>query len=188
PQPVEVKVGFVELPGGSKMFNYALNRWDDRTADESIHVPIVPLEGRLGVVMKSSPHTSVAFELLAWLAGDNWGTRVASASTATTLYRRSQQRDAAQWVEMGIDRSTAHDYGQLAGHAASHSVWVDGLRIPGWPEYYAALDDAVAKALRGEASATDALKTAAETFATISDRLGVETQRAAYRRNLGLEP
>ena len=187
-EPVDVKVGFAELPGGAKMFNFASQRWDDRTADESVHVPIVPLEGRLGVVCKGSAHAAAAFDLLTWLAGEKWGTRVASTSAATTLYRRSQQKDAAQWVEPGVDRAAAHDYGKVAGEAASRSVWVDALRIPGWQEYYAALDEAVQHAVRGEASATAALEAAAERFQVISERLGVDSQRAAYRRNLGLQP
>ncbi len=36
------------------MFNYASRKWDARTADESVHVPVVPLEGRVGIV-RSAP-------------------------------------------------------------------------------------------------------------------------------------
>ncbi len=183
-----MKVGFAELPGAAQMFNFASQRWDERTADESIHVPVVPLEGRLGVVVKGSPHATAAFGLLTWLAGEKWGTRVASASAATTLYRRSQQKEASEWVEPGLDRGAAGEYARVVGEAASRSVWVDALRIPGWEEYYAALDEAVGQAVRGEAKPAEALAKAAERFEAISERLGVDNQRAAYRRNLGLEP
>jgi multiple sugar transport system substrate-binding protein len=187
-EPVDVKVGFAELPGGAKMFNFSSQHWDDRTADESVHVPVVPLEGRLGVVVKGSPHAAAAFELLVWLAGEKWGTRVASASPATTLYRRSQQKSAADWVEPGVDRGAAREYGQVVAEAEGRSVWVAALRIPGWEEYYAALDEAVERAVLGEATAAAALEAAAVRWASISERLGVDQQRAAYRRSLGLEP
>jgi ABC-type glycerol-3-phosphate transport system substrate-binding protein len=187
-EPVDVKVGFAELPGAAKMFNFSSQRWDDRTADESVHVPVVPLEGRMGVVVKGSPHAAAALDLLTWLAGEKWGTRVASASAATTLYRRSQQKDAAAWVEPGIDRGPAREYAQVVGEAGGRSVWVAALRIPGWDEYYAALDEAVERAVRGEAKPAEALEAAAERWASISERLGVDRQRAAYRRSLGLEP
>jgi multiple sugar transport system substrate-binding protein len=170
------------------MFNFSSQRWDDRTADESVHVPVVPLEGRLGVVVKGSPHSAAAFDLLAWLAGEKWGTRVASASQATTLYRRSQQKEATAWVEPGVDRGAARDYAQVVGEAEGRSVWVAALRIPGWEEYYAALDEAVDKAVRGETKPAEALETAAQRWESISERLGVDRQRAAYRRSLGLEP
>jgi multiple sugar transport system substrate-binding protein len=187
-EPIDVKVGFAELPGAAKMFNFSSQRWDDRTADESVHVPVVPLEGRLGVVVKGSPHSAAAFDLLAWLAGEKWGTRVASASQATTLYRRSQQKEATAWVEPGVDRGAARDYAQVVGEAEGRSVWVAALRIPGWEEYYAALDEAVDKAVRGETKPAEALETAAQRWESISERLGVDRQRAAYRRSLGLEP
>ena len=98
--------------------------------DESVHVPIVPLEGRLGVVVKGSPHATAAFGLLTWLAGEKWGTRVASVSAATTLYRRSQQKDAPEWVEPGVDPAAAREYARVVGEAASRSVWVDALADP----------------------------------------------------------
>ena len=44
------------------MFNFSSQRWDDRTTDESVHVPVVPIEGRLGAVVKGSPHAAAAFD------------------------------------------------------------------------------------------------------------------------------
>ena len=114
---VDVKVGFAELPGGSQMFNFASGRWDERTADESVHVPLVPLEGRLGVVIKGSEHASAAFGLLTWLAGEKWGTRVSSVSAATTLYRRSQQKEVSEWVEPDLERSAAREYARVVTEA-----------------------------------------------------------------------
>ncbi len=110
---VGVKVGFAELPGGTQMFNFASDRWDERTADESIHVPIVPLDGRLGVVLKGSEHETAALGLLTWLAGEKWGTRVSSASVATTLYRRSQLKEVAEWVEPDLERGAAREYAKV---------------------------------------------------------------------------
>ncbi|HEY1786083.1 MAG TPA: hypothetical protein VGG30_11060, partial [Pirellulales bacterium] len=66
-EEIDVKVGFAELPGAAQMFNFASGKWDDRTAEESVHVPLVPMTGRLGVVLKSSQHQETAFDLLAWL-------------------------------------------------------------------------------------------------------------------------
>jgi multiple sugar transport system substrate-binding protein len=182
------KVGFAELPGATEMYNYASARWDDRTEEESMHVPVIPLEGRLGVVLKSSPRTEAAFNLLVFLSDEKWGTRVASASTATTLYRRSQRANVAQWVENGIDRTASRQYAQVVSDTMSRSVWVDALRIAGAAEYEAALDEAVDQARAGTATPSEALSAAVEKWKAISDRLGIDRQRAAYRRGLGLEP
>ena len=168
------------------MFNFASGRWDDRTADESVHVPVVPIEGRLGVVVKGSPHAAAAFDLLTWLAGEKWGTRVASASAATTLYRRSQQKDASEWVEPGLDRSRCPRVwpggrrgrrrdrcgSTHCGFPAGRNITRPWTKRSGGP-----------CAARRQPTAT--LEAAAERFASISERLGVDRQRAAYRRSLG---
>ncbi len=151
-------------------------------------MPVIPLAGRLGVVLRGSPRADAAFNLLVFLSGEKWGTRVASASSATTLYRRSQRANVAKWVEAGIDRAASRPYAQVVSDAMSRSVWVDSLRIAGAGEYEAALDAAVDLALKGEATPAKALSAAAEKWQAISDRLGLDRQRAAYRRSLGLEP
>ena len=61
------------------------------------------------------------------------------------------------------------------------------LRIPGRDQYLLALDQAVADALAGQ-DARAALETAANRWREITTQLGLEKQRAAYRRSLGLAP
>ena len=62
------------------------------------------------------------------------------------------------------------------------------LGIPGQEKYLAALDAAVADAVRGERSAADALADAAAKWREITTELGVDAQRKAYRNSLGLQP
>jgi len=57
-------------------------------------------------------------------------------------------------------------------------------RIPGGEEYLAALDRAVDQALSGERSAEEALSAAAAGWRAINERLGVDSQREAYRHSL----
>jgi multiple sugar transport system substrate-binding protein len=59
-------------------------------------------------------------------------------------------------------------------------------RIPGVDEYLDVLSRAVEDAMQGNRSPTDALKSAAEQWNGITDRLGRETQRAAYSNHLGI--
>jgi hypothetical protein len=55
------------------------------------------------------------------------------------------------------------------------------------PEYLPALDDAVAAAVGGKKKPKDAPTDAAAKWQRITERLGVEQQRSAYRHSLGLE-
>jgi multiple sugar transport system substrate-binding protein len=71
--------------------------------------------------------------------------------------------------------------------AASKLQQFVSLRLPGRDEYLAALDAAVAQAVAGDAKPADALATAAAKWREITARIGLENQRRALRRDLGLE-
>jgi multiple sugar transport system substrate-binding protein len=60
------------------------------------------------------------------------------------------------------------------------------LRIPGGFEYYDALDVAVQKALAGQSTVEEALDDAAAQWEKITDRIGRDGQRAAYKAAMGL--
>ena len=61
------------------------------------------------------------------------------------------------------------------------------LRLPGRDDYLAALDSAVEQAIAGDVKPADALATAATKWREITERIGIEIQRRALRRDLGLE-
>ena len=67
-----------------------------------------------------------------------------------------------------------------------HEQWLGAVCLPGRSEYLAALDAAVAAAVRGEKPA-DALRQGGRPMAKITERLGLDRQRTAYRHSLGLE-
>ena len=60
------------------------------------------------------------------------------------------------------------------------------LRIPGGFEYYDALDVAVQKALAGQLGVKEALDEAAAQWERITDRIGRDGQREAYKAAMGL--
>ena len=181
------EIAFAQLPGAPQCYNFATHRWDQRKADEPIHVPLVPVAGCLGAVTKDSANAQGAFQLLFWLSGPQWGTEVAATCAATTLYRHSQTAASQKWVDAGTSAAAARQYAAVAGDALSQPVWVHGLRFAGWQQYEAALDTAVQQALAGEQTPQAALSAAAATWNEISARLGKEKQLAAYRRSLGLD-
>ena len=184
---VMAQIGFAELPGAEQSFNFATHSWDARTADEPIHVPLTPIAGRLGAVVKNSANADAAFRLLSWLSGPKWGTQVSASSAATSLYRKSQADSPQKWVESGAPVAVARQYAAVAGRALSRPVWFHALRIPGCHEYQAALDVAVEQALAGEQKPDEALHSAAKNWREISERLGVDRQLKAYRASLGLD-
>ena len=183
-----VATAFVELPGSPKVYNFAAERWDQRGDEESQRVTLLGLAGRLGSIAEQAAHPDNAFQLLAWLSGPQWGTQVSTASRATTVYRRSQLHSPQSWVETSTNVEAAQQYVRGVNTALNRQQWLDAVRLPGHARYLAALDQAVAQAVEGSKSPADALTQAAAEWRTITADLGLEAQRQAYRKSLGLDP
>ncbi|HJT35197.1 MAG TPA: extracellular solute-binding protein [Pirellulales bacterium] len=185
-QPGQWEVGFIELPGSSDVYNPKIRAWEMRRADEPQHVPLLGISGRIGSVSKSSEHDDATWRLLAWLSGPKWGDRVATASRATTVYRRSQIDAGPQWGDARLGDAAATEYVEVVERSLSAVEVLGAPRLRGRRQYLKALDEAVERTLRGEASSQEALQSAAAAWTQITDELGREQQRAAYRRSLGL--
>jgi len=181
-----IRVGFVELPGSRRVYNLSGYTWDHRTDDEDPKVTLLPIAGRIGTVIAKSAHRDAAFQLLLWLTDDAMSPQGSPSSPDTTLFRQSHLKLTAAWVEKPVSAAAALQYGESTAASLGREQWLDALRLPGRSEYLAALDEAVHVAVRGEKAPLDALLQAAEAWSKITERLGKESQRAAYRRSLGL--
>ncbi len=179
-----LEIGFTELPGSSDVYNPKTRHWEQRR--ESRHVPLLGISGRIGCVSAKSKHHDAAWQLLAWLSGPKWSDRVAAESAAVTVYRRSQLNASEQWVDVSIGGPAALEYAQVVERSLNAEEGLSAPRIPGRRRYLEALDQAVAQAVRDETTSQAALDAAAAAWAEITAELGLERQRAAYRRSLGL--
>jgi len=182
-----IEVGFCELPGSRDVYDVATQSWQRRTEDEDWHVPLLCVAGRLGVVSAEADHPAAALQLLSWLSGRHFSRQVCAASRATTLLRRSHLDDPRRWVEKPVSTAAAAGYGELTARSLMRQQWVFALRIPGRSEYMAALDTAVNAVVKGGESPAEALQQAAAQWDQITERLGVERQKAAYLHSLALE-
>jgi multiple sugar transport system substrate-binding protein len=191
PPAASVAPSFSELPGETDVYNFANATWELRTEADGDRVTLLGLAGRQASISANTANSREAFQLLGWLSGKKWGGdigSVSSASAATTLYRRSQLRAPAPWVDAGTDTEAARVYGETVRDALSRPSHLFVPRIPGHDRYLASLDAAAAEALAGQATAAEALAKAATAWETITDELGRDEQRRAYRQSLGLEP
>lgn len=186
--PEGMEAAVVPLPGSVEVFRSQAEAWESRIAGEPLRVPLVGLSGRLGVVSSHSAHPEAAAQLLLWLASDDWSDEVARASASTTLFRRIHLQQPGKWVEPPMRSASASQYAEVVVDNCQTEQWFDAPRIPGRADYLAALDAAVARAVRGEASPAESLSQAASEWQSITDRLGRDAQKQAYARSLGLSP
>jgi ABC-type glycerol-3-phosphate transport system substrate-binding protein len=186
-QPPPPAIGYAELPGSSQVYNISNSTWEKRPEGESELVPLLGFSGRLGSVTSGSSSPADAFQLLAWLSGREWGATVSRASSATSLYRRSQLVAPQGWVDPLMPLESARQYAEVERDAMTRQAFLFVPRIPGGPRYLEALEAAVGDALAGKKSPADALGHCADEWRKITAELGVESQAAAYRCSLGLE-
>jgi multiple sugar transport system substrate-binding protein len=190
-EPVRFPVRFAELPGSPEVFEPGLG-WEQRTAEEDPRVPLLSTAGRLGSVALGSPRSRSAAGVLAWLArrrsvagvGQNAG----PISAATSMYRSSQLQHAPLWVDSVLNEAAARSYASVVAQTHTRPTPLFSVRIPGRDRYLAALDEAVQSAIEGKQQPGDALSAAAAKWSEITKQIGVERQRIAYFRSLGLEP
>jgi multiple sugar transport system substrate-binding protein len=187
--PIEgqaIRAGFVELPGSKDVYDIGDKRWTERDATESTRTPLLGVAGRFGVIHAESPAPEAAARLLFWLSGSQWNRQVCPVSPATTLFRASDERKPAAWVEKPISPQTASAYAAATKNALSRPQAVLAMRIPGRSEYLAALDEAVQQAVAGRKTPEKALADAAAHWREITKKLGEQAQKDAYRHSLGL--
>lgn len=183
-----IAAAVVPLPGGRRVYETSRRRWLDREPGDAGRVPLLSIAGRVGMISAASSQPEAALQLLLWLGDEQHIAAVGAASSATTLPRRSQAENIAAWVEPPMPEKTAKEYAIDLVQTFESPDCLLALPIPGRDEYLSALDDAVRSAVRGDQPAIEALIATAGRWREISERLGVEKQKLALRRSLGLEP
>jgi len=182
----DTRIGFCQLPGGRDVYNVGTSRWEQRPVGEELHVSFLSSAGRLGCVPRSSPHARQSFALLAWLSGPEWSPRVSTASKSSGPFRTSHVRMPGAWAGVGLSRHAAAAYVREVQRTLSRQAHLAEPRLPGHERYMAALDRAVQSAVRKKQSPVEALNETAAEWRKITAELGVDNEKRAYRRSLGL--
>jgi ABC-type glycerol-3-phosphate transport system substrate-binding protein len=175
-----------ELPGSREVFHLGDRQWQDRDRADDGRVTLLGVAGRVGAVSSTTSQPQAALSLLVRLSSTEWSEQISPFSEATGLYRTSQIPMASSWL--GPNFETARDYGELVRSIQRRPLWLTSLRIPGRSMYLAELDKAVQLAVSGESEPAESLENAAQQWRKITEQLGMESQREAYWRSLGMEP
>jgi multiple sugar transport system substrate-binding protein len=178
--------GVTALPGARDVFDVGDGQWETRAKGDAGRIPLLGVAGRLGMVSTASQWPETAWQLLLWLTDEKWSVQVCAASPATTLFRHAHLAEANAWVERPMTAEAATQYAECVAAALEGRQHLFALRIAGRRDYLAALDAAVRSAVEGE-NPQQALGDAAARWREITEQLGVERQKAAYRASLGLD-
>jgi multiple sugar transport system substrate-binding protein len=110
---------------------------------------------------------------------------VLDGTSGINPYSSSHLRDPRPWNERLGDAQGMAYLAVLRASLSAPQV-VQDLRLPGYRAYIAALEDQLDRAMVGDATPQEALRAAADTWETLTDRLGRNSQRRHYRRAMGL--
>lgn len=151
------------IPESDAIYNWDAESWEE-AEDGVARTPLVGAESYIGSVARVSRNAPAAFRLLAWLAAE-----AGSGAGAVSIvpFRRGR-----------ADPSTES--------ALSARNYLHVPRILQTDAYLAALDESVRRVLAGEVPPDEALREAADQWDEITDGVGRDRQRAAYRKHLNL--
>lgn len=184
-----VQCTIVPIPGASALWHPEQLQWIPPPQGELVRTPLLGMAGRWAALGAQTDHCSAALALIFWLADKQGAEPRPAVCPATTVFRKSDLKNPQRlraWVEPAMTTSTALQYAEALQQTLSSAQEVLVLRIPGRKQYLAALDEAVLAAMRAEKTPQEALHHAAQKWQTITQQFGLENQRQAYRRNLGL--
>ena len=177
-------IRFALLPGANQSYNLATKRWEVRSAEDPSQFPTLAIAGQMGAVASNASDRKRAEGFLLWLAGSQVSRAVSPQSGATTLFRQSQVAEPTRWTG-DLRAAESKQYAETLAAALCLPQAFPGVRLPGRGDYLAALDQAVQKAVSGQAPPAEALAEAAGRWAEITAAIGADQQVLANRRSLG---
>ena len=181
---VEFPVAIVELPGTTERYDAADQVWVPKTGD--LRVTTIGINGRLAAISRAARGVEEATRFLGWASGPDQSGRICARSAASGPFRQSHLASPQAWVAPCFNASFASDYASAAEQSWQRSASYLAPRLPGQQKYMQALDAAVARAVLGEQSTSDALQSAADQWGAITQQLGQEKQTDAYNHSLGI--
>ena len=182
------RTGYALMPGSRRVFDPGQGRLVTRdTANRVLVVPGGPWGAWVAVVGAPDARRDAAFALGAYLCGKEVSRLgVTDGVTLAGPFRQSHVARASAWVELGFDAAGADALTKAVAEAGCYPNVLVPLRMPGCRQYRASLEQAIESALAGRQPAAKALSDVAATWQAVTDKLGKDAQRNAYRQSLGL--
>lgn len=183
--PLRNRVAAALSPGSSRVWNRRTRKWD-----EFPRINFAPyiVYGWSSGVARSSAHRQAAFDLLGFHANrENHRNDLLVGRFGMNPFRQSDL-DVKFWVDRaGWAPAVARSYVDMLAAQTRHRNRVLDLRIHRGQEYVQLLAVGVYRAITGRDSPQAALDEVARRWKDLTRRIGVATQREAYRHVVRFE-
>jgi multiple sugar transport system substrate-binding protein len=183
--PLRNHVGAALSPGSRRVWNRRAGRWDD--FPDVNYVPYV-VYGWTSGVPRSTPHKQAAFDFLGFYANRrNHRADMLVGRFGMNPFRASDL-DVDFWVtRAGWSPAVARSYVDTLERMANSRSRVLDLRIHRGQKYLYHLSVGVYRAITGRDSPQAALDAVAERWRKLTQQVGIDKQREAYRHLVRFE-
>lgn len=178
-------IQFSRVPGSTRWFDFELDQWRQRDAEQSIHVDLIGFSGRLVSVLRSTDDPNNAFDFASWLSSQPISLATMPGSNGSGPFRASHLGDIFRWTGQSLTQTTGNAYADLIAESNEASIYFMFPRIPGYVEYINALDQAVRDFLGNPSDAKTQLDRVSAQWQETTDRIGRSNQLRALRMNEG---
>jgi multiple sugar transport system substrate-binding protein len=184
---VSESISIASVPGSSKWFDLQAGEWFERDgSEEQTSVDYMGFAGLVGSVSRETRHASSAFEFLQWLSSSPISSTVLNGSQQSGPFRKSQLKSALRWSGSRLTPTAGESMADQVRAAHNNSVAFVFPRVPGYLDYVQSLDRHVRRCLAGKSRAEESLKSVADEWEAITERIGAAEQTANLRRGDGL--
>jgi multiple sugar transport system substrate-binding protein len=189
---VKDKIGAAPIPGTMEYYDIEAGEWVQ--TDEPNVVGNTTGGSWAGVISKFSDAPEATYYLLALMATKEKSTVYAARGwdgVDPGRYYHFLPPDGSASMEdykkAGWSEGDASEYTTAYYDSFNAEQQFPYLRIPATFEYWTALDTSLSEAVTGQAGPEEALKTTADEFDSITERLGREEQLEIYKTSLNLD-
>lgn len=183
--PLRDKVAAALSPGSRKVWNRKTGKWD--SFPQVNYAPYI-VYGWTSGVAKSSRHQQAAFDFLGFYANrKNHQADLHVGRFGMNPFRQSDLNERLWVGQAGWDPVVARSYVQTLERQAQSRNRVLDLRIHRGQEYVQILSVGVYRAITGRDTPQAALDDVARRWKQLTERVGVDKQREAYRHVVRFE-
>lgn len=170
------------LPSSQRVFDLRRGEWQ---AAPTSTVPAVLVGGRgtLAAVTSTSRNAAAAFRLLEWVASPATVRNLQTTSPQVAPCRRGQAGVSDNWLPGG---NSPPSFARANFEALDGPAALVVPRLIAVDEYLQSLDAAVRQVVTGETEPAEALAQVAAAWQQVTERVGIERQRQAFARHMGL--
>ena len=184
--PIKNKVKAAPLPGAEKVWNRVTKKWD--TPKGGVNYAPYIAWGWSSAVTAASPAKAMAFDYLCFWANKANHKLDLTIGDMGVNPSRTEDFTSDFWVkEMNWGKPAVDSWLGTMQNYEKNTNRVFDLRVPGVSDYMTAMENAVAKALAGQATPQKALDEAAKEWNAITKRVGITKVKSAYQNVIALE-